>query len=186
MRMPATRDGLWGRRVLALLVAVAVAGPVVLGLSRLPSADELNLHIPVWLLLGAARAGAAVVAAPRRSPGVAGRDAVEPGLVARRSVAGWVEVVGNVVVVGVFAAGGLNALSGGPPSTRFVRPVLLVGGPHRRDGRVEGVWPRPTDWPPREPDPVVGGGDAAVSEERLIAAIEHFRSQPAAVGVGCR
>ncbi|TDB69835.1 hypothetical protein, partial [Micromonospora sp. KC721] len=192
MRMPATRDGLWGRRVLALLVAAAVAGPVLLGLSRLPSADKLNLDVPVWLLLGLLF-GAHVLARrwwPHRDGRlvwrvrVAGRDAVEPGLVARRSVAGWVEVAGSVVVVGVFAAGGLNALSGGPPSTRFVRPVLLVGatagvgwicyqaarftgrlaltasgirygrqvydwtrlgpvGPHRRDGRVEGVWLRP-------------------------------------------
>ncbi|TDC77285.1 hypothetical protein E1193_22660 [Micromonospora sp. KC606] len=206
---------------------------MALALSRLPSADKLDLSFPAGLLLGLLF-GARLLAQrwrPHRDGRlvwrvrVAGRDAVEPGLVARRSVAGWVDVASNVVVIGALAAGALDALSGGPPSARFVRLALLIGatagvgwisyeaarftgrlaltasgvrygrkvydwtslgpvGPHRRNGRVEGVWLRPTGWAPAEPDPTVGGWDTAVSEEQLIAAIEHFRSRPAVLAVG--
>ncbi|WP_157744705.1 hypothetical protein [Micromonospora viridifaciens] len=55
---------------------------------------------------------------------------------------------------------------------------------HKRDGRVDGVRLRPARWVSLEPAPVVGGRDTAVPEERLVAAIEQFRSRPEMLAVG--
>ncbi|SCE76853.1 hypothetical protein [Micromonospora mirobrigensis] len=97
VRVPPLGDGLWPRRLLSLAVAVVVAGLVGGGLWRTQRWDAGNLAGVAWALTGvqwlvgrwrpAARGGLAWTAR------VVGRDAVEPGLVARRSIAGWVDLV---------------------------------------------------------------------------------------------
>ncbi|WP_143194442.1 hypothetical protein [Micromonospora sp. CB01531] len=56
--------------------------------------------------------------------------------------------------------------------------------PKRQDGRVDGVRLRQIVRQSLEPEPVVGGRDTAVPEERLVAAIEHFRTRSEMLAVG--
>ncbi|MFE9205364.1 hypothetical protein [Micromonospora sp. NPDC007230] len=228
-RLPSPGDGLWTRRLLALGAAAAVAVPVAAGLLRVPPRDEFDLSCFLWLFLG----GRWLTQRwwPRRDgrlmwrSRVAGRHSVEPGLVARRSLAGWVDLVAETIVtatIGMWLVGTLPEESWwGVPlrpllaagvaawigrmvheEVRFTgRLALTASGirhgrrtygwtnidrviPHKQDGRVDGVRLRPAKWISLEPAPVVGGRDTAVPEERLVAAIEHFRTRPEMLAVG--
>ncbi|MEU5938512.1 hypothetical protein ABZ807_04875 [Micromonospora sp. NPDC047548] len=144
---------------------------------------------------------------------------------ARRSLAGWVDLVTDMLVATASGAGLILMLPDDQLWADVARPVLLVGvaaivgcfaygaarftgrlaltasgirhgrrvydwtnidlvGPHKRDGRVDGVRLRPAKWLSLQPAPVVGGRDTAVPEERLITAIEHYRSRPEVLAVG--
>ena len=85
--------GLQGRRLLALAVATVVFAAAAAVLLRGPEFDVDDVQLVVWSATGLRlaeqrwwpRRAARLVWAPQ----VAGRDAVESGLVARRSLAGW-------------------------------------------------------------------------------------------------
>ena len=87
----------------ALAVAAMVAAPVGAGLLRLPSVDSSGVSSVVWLVIGARLLAKRWW--PRRNSQLvwreraAGRGAVEPGLIARRSLAGWVDLVADAVLV---------------------------------------------------------------------------------------
>ncbi|MEU8259138.1 hypothetical protein AB0C02_00740 [Micromonospora sp. NPDC048999] len=228
-RLPSPGDGLWTRRLLAVSTAAAVAVPLVNGLLRLPSRHQLDLSCFVWLLLGGRWLSQRWW--PRRDgrlmwrSRVAGRHSVEPGLVARRSLAGWADLVANTAATAAIGVGLIGTFPEVPRWAALLRPLLAVGvaawigrvvyeeirftgrlalttsgirhgrrtygwtnidmvTPHRSDGRVDGVRLRPAKWVSLEPAPVVGGRDTAVPEERLVAAIEHFRSRPEVLAVG--
>ncbi|WP_406038272.1 hypothetical protein OG799_25285 [Micromonospora sp. NBC_00898] len=221
--------GLWPRRLLALAVAAVVftaAAGVLLGG---PELDVHDLQFPVWLATGLRLAEGHWW--PRRSarlvwrPRVAGRYAVESGLVARRSLAGWAVQMTELAWATPVAVALISLLPDGPGSARDARAVLLVGvaaglgrvaygearftgrlaltasGVRHRDrqyawsnidrarlavvdGRVDGVRLRLIVRKALEPAPVVGGRGVAVSDERLLAAIDHFRARPEALAVG--
>ncbi|MFJ8582709.1 hypothetical protein [Micromonospora sp. NPDC093277] len=221
-----SRDGFWSRRLTALLAGGAVATVaawLLLLMSRADLADVRGL---------AGLAGALHLVQRRWRPRrtgrlvwhaqVAGRDGTEPGLVARRSSAAWLEMatgvfwgitltVGVVSVipdrwswVGVGRTVLLTALALGLgravfQEARFTgRLALTASG--LRDGpewfpwsevkearlnsrkRPDGVWLRVA--PGRLTPQVVGGRKVSVSDERLLAAIEHVRSRPEALAVG--
>ncbi|MBY8871615.1 hypothetical protein K7640_07120 [Micromonospora sp. PLK6-60] len=228
-RLPSLGDGLWGRRLLAGAVGAAVAALLAAGLFRLVAAEPHDLGFAVWVVTGLHLLSKRW--RPRRDGRlrwhnrVAGRDAVEAGLVARRSLAGWVDLLGDALVT-VAIAGALATvlpneewwgaagrallvasaavLAGraGYGAVRFTgRLALTASGirhgrraygwtnidlvvPHRSDGRIDGVRLRPATWRSTDPAPVVGGRDTAVPEERLVAAIEHFRHRPETLAVG--
>ncbi|WP_051723578.1 hypothetical protein [Micromonospora chokoriensis] len=221
--MPSLSDGLWPRRLLALTVAAAVAGAVTAGLLRVPSVNASAVSVAVWLTLGlrwlSRRWWPRRDGHLHRRERVSGLNAVEPGLVARRSLAGWVDLALEWVMVLVIGAGLLASLPQQGRWVDVVRPVVAVGAaawlgrttyeqvrftgqlaltasairhgrealgwsnidrvsPHRRDGRIDGVRLRPAVWQSLRPAPVVGGRDTAVPEDRLVAAIEAYRSRP--------
>lgn len=219
------RDGLWSRRLLALLAgaaAAAVSGRVLLALD--PS-DLSAIRGTVWLV------GLVHLAQrywrPRRTgrlvwrPRVAGPHGAEPGLMARRSAAGWLGLTADVALGLVVVLGGFSFLTERWPQVEPWRPLVLgavalglgwvvhsevrftgrlalTGGGLRYDGdwypwsgirgaqrsgeRGGGVHLRLE--PERLPRPLIGGRDLAVPDERLIAAIERFRTTPEALAVG--
>ncbi|MER7991419.1 hypothetical protein [Micromonospora chalcea] len=219
------RDGLWSRRLFALLAGTAVAavsGRVLLALD--PSHLDAARGV-VWLVMLGHLAQR--YWRPRRTgrliwrPRVAGPHGAEPGLVARRSAAGWLGLTADVTAGVVVALGGFSVLTerwpqveaGRPPllaavalglgwvvyaETRFTGRLALTGGGLRYGGdwypwseirgvrrsgeRAGGVHLRLE--PERLPRTVVGGRDLAVPDERLIAAIEAFRTTPEALAVG--
>ncbi|MFI7575026.1 hypothetical protein [Micromonospora sp. NPDC049497] len=227
--LPRAGDGLWARRVIALTAGAGVAALVGTGLLQVPPSDQYDLAFPIWLL-----AGARLLSTrwwPRRDGRlvwrvrVAGRDGVESGLVARRSIAGWVDLVGGAIMAAALGAGLISTLAAEPTWARVVRGALVAGvavgigwvaheevrftgrlaltasgvrhgrrvygwtaidraTPHRHNRRVDGVRLRPVVWESLEPAPVVGGRDTAVPEDRLVAAIEHYRRRPEVLGVG--
>jgi len=228
-RLPSPGDGLWTRRLLAVATAAVMAAPMAAGLLRLPPRDQLD---PTCLMLLAWCAGwLSRRWRPRRDgrlvwrSRVAGRHSVEPGLVARRSLAGWADLVTGMMTV---TATGVTLIGMLPEGARWAgagRSLLAVGvsaavgqavyeeirltgrlaltaggirhgrrlydwgnidrvGPKKQDGRVDGVRLRQIVRKPLEPEPVLGGRDTAVPEERLVAAIEHFRSRPEMLAVG--
>ncbi|MGB2568088.1 hypothetical protein ACPFP2_06530 [Micromonospora citrea] len=228
LRAPSLDDGLWSRRLLSLTVAVGVAAAVAVPLLRVPRFDVDGAACGFWLMIGAQQLARRWW--PRRDARltwrlrVAGRDAVESGLVARRSPAGWVDRVADLLWITPMWLTGLSLLPeaqwaevtrvalicgfaawlgrAGYEEARFTGRLALTAsgirygrrvydwtnidrvGPHRRDGRIDGVRLRPVIWHSLEPAPVVGGRDTAVPEERLIAAIEHYRSRPEVLGMG--
>ncbi|MFF5174240.1 hypothetical protein ACFY3U_16595 [Micromonospora sp. NPDC000089] len=223
-RVPSAGDGLWGRRLLALTAAVAVTVPLAAGLLTVPRvAFHSGGQIVVWLFAGGRllterwrpRRDARLVWRPR----IAGRDAVEPGLLARRSLAGWVDLLADLVALTALGLALTSLLPDEPRWVRVLRVVLIVAMAagagrsvyhelrftgrlaitasgvrygryrypwadidratvHRRDGRVDGVRLRPVRWVSLRQPPMVGGRDTAVPEERLVAAIEEFRTRP--------
>ncbi|MFU8852989.1 hypothetical protein ACNAW0_18665 [Micromonospora sp. SL1-18] len=228
-RLPSPGDGLWTRRLLAVAAAAAVAAPLAAGLLRLPPRDQLDPSCLVMPLFGAGwlsrrwwpRRDGRLVWRPR----AAGRYSVEPGLVARRSLAGWADLVAETMRTAAVGVWLIGTLPEEPRWAALLRPLIAVGVaaaiawvvfeevrftgrlaltasgirhgrrthgwtnidrviPHKQDGRVDGVRLRPARWVSLEPAPVVGGRDTAVPEDRLVAAIEHFRSRPEMLAVG--
>ncbi|MFC0004771.1 hypothetical protein [Micromonospora siamensis] len=97
VRVPPLGDGLWSRRLLALAVGAAVAALVGGALWRTRGWDTESFAGVAWALPAVQwlerrwrpRARGRLAWRAR----VAGRDAVEPGLVARRSLAGCADLV---------------------------------------------------------------------------------------------
>ncbi|HEX7744764.1 MAG TPA: hypothetical protein VF462_05835 [Micromonosporaceae bacterium] len=223
------RDGLWSRRLLSLVAGGAVAAVAAGALLPMTASDLDDVRGAVWV------ATAVHLAQqhwrPRRTgrlawcARVAGRHGTEPGLVARRSPAGWVGLVAGVVVGTTLSVGTISILPNHWAWVGAARPVLLAVvalglgrvayrevrftgrlaltasgirqgrrwygwtnidrvGLHRRDGRVDGVRLRQIVREPLEPAPVIGGRSVAVSDERLLAAIEHLRPRPEVLAVG--
>ncbi|SCG40776.1 hypothetical protein [Micromonospora halophytica] len=229
LRAPPLGDGLWSRRLLSLTLAVGVTAAVAAPLLRVTRFDVGGAACGLWLMIGAQQLARRWW--PRRDARltwrlrVAGRDAVEPGLVARRSLAGWADRVADLVWITPAWLTGLSLLPTDARWAEVARVALICGfaawlgraayeearftgrlaltasgirygrrlydwtnidrvAPHKRDGRINGVRLRPVRWLSLEPAPVVGGRDTAVPEERLIAAIEHYRSRPEVLGMG--
>ncbi|MFY1659473.1 hypothetical protein [Micromonospora sp. WMMD1274] len=219
------RDGLWSRRLLALLAGAAVAavsGRVLLALG--PSHLSAVRGV-VWLvMLGPL---ALRYWRPRRTgrliwrPRVAGPHGAEPGLMARRSAVGWLELTADVTAGVVVALGGFSFLTERWPQVEAWRPLVLasvalglgwvVYAETRFTGRLTltgGGLRYGGDWypwsgirgvrrsgerggglhlrlePEQLPRPLIGGRDLAVPDERLLAAIERFRTTPEALAVG--
>ncbi|MGN9807814.1 hypothetical protein ACTMSW_00445 [Micromonospora sp. BQ11] len=223
--------GLWARRLVALLVG-GVAGAVVVGLVlRMPldALDTNEVDLPIWLLTGALLLLNGRWRPRRRrrlvwQARVAGLHGFAPGLVARRSVAGWAQVVGEigivlllplmllavlpdrewtrVVHVVVAAAAGMSAGRVVYDVARFTGALALTADGirqerrwhdwsnideirlNRADGHVDGVYLRPRVWRPTGRERVVGGRTVAVPDERLLAAIDHYRTRSEALAVG--
>ncbi|MBM0257728.1 hypothetical protein [Micromonospora sp. 4G55] len=131
-RLRLARDGLWSRRLLSLVVAavvaVAVAAPL-LALSRSTTSDDFALV--AWLLLGVHQLGRRWW--PRRNgrlawtARVAGRDAVEPGLVGRRSLAGWTDLLADLSLVTWTAVVITSYFPADREWGRIVRTLLALG-----------------------------------------------------------
>ncbi|WP_406074793.1 hypothetical protein [Micromonospora sp. NBC_01638] len=128
-RVPRLGDGLWPRRLLALAVAALVAAAVAAGLFRVPALSGVSWV--VWLAFGTrllARRWR-----PRRDgqlhwrKRVSGLDIVEPGLVAHRSLAGWVDLAAEAVVLIVIGACLITTLPQHGWWVEVARPVLAVG-----------------------------------------------------------
>ncbi|MFC8615379.1 hypothetical protein ACFT9M_03010 [Micromonospora purpureochromogenes] len=132
LRLPPARDGLWSRRLLSLAVAavvtVAVAAPL-LALSRSTTFD--GFACVVWLMFGVHHLGRRWW--PRRNgrlawtARVAGRDAVEPGLVARRSLAGWTDLLADLSLVAWTAVVVTSYFPADREWGRIVRTLLVLG-----------------------------------------------------------
>ncbi|MGC5018670.1 hypothetical protein [Micromonospora sp. DT47] len=131
VRVPSLGDGLWSRRLLSLATATAVTALVAATLLRLPRLDYDSISCAVWLIIGAhllskrwwPRRDARLVWNVR----IAGRDGVEPGLVARRSLAGWVDLVADLVWMTAIGVGVIATLPDDPQWARIARVVLTVG-----------------------------------------------------------
>ncbi|MEO3771437.1 hypothetical protein [Micromonospora sp. B9E7] len=130
-RVPSPRDGLWPRRLLAAALAAGAAGVILAGLLRVPEVGASVVSAAVWSSIGVRWLTGRWW--PRRDgqlrwrERVGGLDRIEPGLVARRSLAGWADLVAEWVVLIVIGSGLLASL---PPQARWadiVRPVLAVG-----------------------------------------------------------
>ncbi|MFI7425845.1 hypothetical protein ACIBPB_02540 [Micromonospora sp. NPDC049836] len=122
------RDGLWPRRLLSLVVGGAVAVVAARVLLPLTASQLDDVRGLAWVAAGAhlgqqrwrpRRTGRLVWRAR-----VFGRQGVEPGLVARRSTAGWVELIATVAMVTTLAVGVVSLLPDGG-SWAAARPVLL-------------------------------------------------------------
>lgn len=131
LRLPPARDGLWSRRLLSLGVAAVVAAAVVAPLQRLSRFELDGMAWVGWLIIVARplerrwwpRRDARLTWTAR----VAGRDAVEPGLVARRSLAGWADLVADLAVL---TGATLVMISSFPTDRewgRIVRTLLVLG-----------------------------------------------------------
>ncbi|KKJ95514.1 hypothetical protein [Micromonospora sp. HK10] len=216
------RDGLWPRRLLSLVVGGAVA--VLAARVLLPlTASQLDAFRDLAWVAAVAHLGQQRWR-PRRTgrlvwrARVFGRHGVEPGFVARRSAAGWVELIATVAVTTTLTVGVISLLPDGG-SWAAARPVLLgvvavrlgvcvyreVRFPDRvaltasglRDGRHRYAWSDIAATSLQDgggvrlrlavrqiPPPVVGGRGLAVSDERLLAAIDQVRSGPQVLAVG--
>ncbi|MBB5478941.1 hypothetical protein [Micromonospora parathelypteridis] len=130
-RVASVSDGLWPRRFLALAVAGVVAGVTAGGLLRVPQVDSFTVSLAVWLTIGVRWLTGRWW--PRRDGNlhwrerVAGLDTVEPGLVARRSLAGWVDLAAELFMLTVIGAALLASLPQQGRWVDIVRPVLAVG-----------------------------------------------------------
>ena len=219
------RDGLWSRRLFALLagaMVAAVSGRVLLALE--PSHLDAVRGV-VWLVMLGHLAQR--YWRPRRTgrlvwrPRLAGSHGAEPGLVARRSAAGWLGLTADVTAGVVVTLGGFSFLTerwpqveAGRPlvlaavalglgwvvhaETRFTGRLTLTGGGLRYGSdrypwsEIRGVRPSGERGggvhlrlePDRLPRTVIGGRDLIVPDERLMAAIEAFRTTPEALAVG--
>lgn len=128
-RLPKRDDGLWSRRLLAATAAAMVTVLVAAALFRIPRFEPDVCAL--WLFVG-------LTVLPRRwSPRqdarlvwrerVAGVDGPEPGLVARRSLAGWADLVTDLVRATVVTLVATMLLPADPQWARVVRLALLVG-----------------------------------------------------------
>lgn len=130
-RVPSLEDGLWPRRFLALTVAATVAVLITGGLLRVPAVGSSAVSVAVWLSIGVRWLTGRWW--PRRDgqlhwrERVTGLGAVEPGLVARRSLAGWVDLAAEWVTLSVIGAALLASLPEQGLWVDIVRPVLAVG-----------------------------------------------------------
>ncbi|WCN82183.1 hypothetical protein [Micromonospora sp. LH3U1] len=129
--MPSLDDGLWPRRFLALTVAALVAGVTAGGLLRVPQVDSSAVSLAAWLTIGV-RPLAGRWWPPRDGQlhwreRVTGLDTVEPGLVARRSLAGWIDLAAEWVMLTMIGAVLLASLPEQGLWVDIVRPVLAVG-----------------------------------------------------------
>ncbi|MGK5444792.1 hypothetical protein ACSNN7_23600 [Micromonospora sp. URMC 105] len=131
LRLPPAGDGLWSRRLLALTVAVVVAAAVAAPLLALTRFPLDGVGWVGWLMFG-------VRALERRwwprrdgrlawTARVTGRAAVEPGLVARRSPAGWADLVADLTVVAGAALVMISSLPADRGWGRIVRTLLVLG-----------------------------------------------------------
>ncbi|MCG5470543.1 hypothetical protein LADH09A_004494 [Micromonospora sp. LAH09] len=129
--MPLRYDGLWPRRFLALTVAALVAGLMAGGLLRVPQVDSAAVSVAVWLSIGVRWLTGRWW--PRRDgqlhwrERVSGLGTVEPGLVARRSLAGWVDLAAEWVTLTVIGAALLATLPEQGLWVDIARPVVAVG-----------------------------------------------------------
>ncbi|MEU1842197.1 hypothetical protein [Micromonospora sediminicola] len=218
--------GVWSRRLPALLAGVVVAAVTGRGLLAMDPSDLAHFRTLAWMVTGVHLAQQRW--RPRRTGRLVWRSRVvgprgaEPGLVARRSTAGWLELAAEVALGAVLTLGVVSLLPARWAWIGPVRPVLLTavalglgwaiyrearftgrialtasgirhGGewypwseirearPNSRRGE-DGVWLRLD--PGRFRPQVVGGRDVTVSDARLLAAIERFRTAPAALAVG--
>lgn len=219
------RDGLWSRRLLALLAAMTVAAVSSRILLALDPSHLSDVRGMVWLVMLGHLAQR--YWRPRRTgrliwrPRLAGPHGAEPGLMARRSAAGWLGLTADVTAGVVVALGGFSFLTERWPQVEPWRPLVLaavaiglgwvVYGEVRFTGRLAltgGGLRYDGDWypwsgirgvqrsgergggvhlrlePEQLPRPMIGGRDLAVPDERLIAAIEQFRTTPEALAVG--
>ncbi|MGK5522910.1 hypothetical protein ACSNN9_26625 [Micromonospora sp. URMC 107] len=127
--LPKRDDGLWSRRLLSATVAAAVAALVAAALSRVPR-FEPDVCV-FWLFVGLTallrrwrpRRDARLVWRER----VAGLDGTEPGLVARRSLAGWVDLVTALAWATAVMLVVAMALPADPQWARVARLALLAG-----------------------------------------------------------
>ncbi|MFV2112790.1 hypothetical protein ACFHW0_10705 [Micromonospora sp. LOL_025] len=130
-RLPKRDDGLWSRRLLAATVAAAVTVLVAAALARVPRFEVDGTVCVFYLLVGPTallrrwrpRQDARLVWRER----VAGPDGTEPGLVARRSLAGWVDLVTNLTFATAVTLVVTMLLPADPQWARVVRLALLVG-----------------------------------------------------------
>ncbi|MET8082491.1 hypothetical protein [Micromonospora sp. NPDC005237] len=130
-RVPALGNGLWPRRILALTAGLVVTAGVAGGLLALPRINPSTASLAVWSAFGmrwlTGRWWPRRTGHLRWRERVSGLDAVEPGLVARRSLAGWVDLAAGATTL--IAIGGW-LIASLPPHGRWVdltRPVLAVG-----------------------------------------------------------
>ncbi|MFG3699488.1 hypothetical protein ACGF5C_16420 [Micromonospora sp. NPDC047620] len=128
-RLP-KRDGLWSRRLLAATVGAAVTVLVAAALSRVPRFEVDGTACVFWLFVGLTallqrwrpRQDARLVWRER----VAGLDEIEPGLVARRSLAGRVDLAADLARATAATLVVTMLLPADPQWARVVRLVLLV------------------------------------------------------------
>lgn len=223
--------GLGARRCAALLiggVAAASAGAAVLHMP-LDAQNSSGTQLAGFLLNGGVWLFSRKWRSRRRArlvwrTQVAGLYGFEPGLVARRSIAGWTEMIGAVVVPAVLTlmllawlpdegwsriariavASGVAVLVGRITYdlVRFTGALAITGDGirqgrrryewsnvdharlKREDGRVNGVYLRPREWTPTRQERVVGGRGVAVPDDRLLAAIDLYRTRPEMLAVG--
>jgi hypothetical protein len=225
------RHGLTTRRLAALAVAGIAAGAAAAAVSQMPldALDSDAVDLVGWVLSGALALLPRMWRPRRRArlvwrARVAGLHGFEPGLVARRSVAGWTELASEVALVAVLSlmlmatlpdrdwsrmarlvvALGVSAIvgrlayevarfSGGLALTadgirqgrkRFEWSNIEHARLNRKDRRVDAVYLRPRVWRPTRHERVVGGRSIAVPDERLLAAIDYFRTRPETLAVG--
>ncbi|MGN9774475.1 hypothetical protein ACTMS0_01640 [Micromonospora sp. H33] len=223
--------GLWGRRVVAGLVGAGASGVAAVVVARMPvdTTDDEAVGLVVWLLTGALlllsrerrpRRRARLVWRAR----VAGLHGVEPGLVGRRSVAGWAEVAREMLLpillalmlvawlpgqewsgwARIVVAVGVGVLVGrmAYDVARFTGAVALTASGirqgrrqvawvtvdqtllRRSHGHVDGVYLRTVSGRRVPRSHTVGGRTVAVPDERLRAAIDHYRGRPEMLAVG--
>ncbi|MEU6073010.1 hypothetical protein [Micromonospora sp. NPDC047074] len=128
-RLPKRDDGLWSRRLLAATVAAVVTVLMAAALARVPRFEPdvcvfwLFVGLTVLLRRWRPRQDARLVWRER----VAGVDGAEPGLVARRSLAGWVDLVVKLAWAAVVTLVATMLLPADPQWARLVRLALLVG-----------------------------------------------------------
>ncbi|MEU4779845.1 hypothetical protein [Micromonospora sp. NPDC023633] len=127
--LPKRDDRLWSRRLLAAAVAGAVTVLVAAALSRVPRFEVDGTVCVFYLFVGLTallrrwrpRQDARLVWRER----VAGLDGVEPGLVARRSLAGWVHLVTDLAFAAAVTLVVTMLLPADPQWARVVRLGLL-------------------------------------------------------------
>ncbi|WP_091083063.1 hypothetical protein [Micromonospora nigra] len=148
--LPRSDDGLWSRRLLAASVAGAVTVATTLALLRVPRFEVESFACVLWLFV-------ILTAMLRRwrphqdsrlvwRERVVGVDGVEPGLVARRSLAGWIDQVVRAAWVVAVALIVTTLLPTDPPWARTLRLVFLgaaaavaVGVASYRQARFTGL-----------------------------------------------
>ncbi|MEV5766946.1 hypothetical protein AB0L34_20615 [Micromonospora sp. NPDC052213] len=129
-RPPKRDDGLWSRRLLAATVGAAVTVLVAAALSRVPRFEPDGTVCVFWLFVALTallrrwrpRQDARLVWRER----VAGLDGIEPGLFARRSLAGRVDLAADLVRATAATLVVTVLLPADPQWARVVRLVLLV------------------------------------------------------------
>ncbi|MEU5946900.1 hypothetical protein ABZ793_15225 [Micromonospora sp. NPDC047465] len=130
-RLPKRDDGLWARRLLAATMAGTVTVVVAAALSLVPRFEVDGTAGVFWLFVGLAallrrwrpRQDARLAWRER----VAGLDKIEPGLVARRSLAGRVDLAAALAFATAMTLVVTMLLPADPQWARVVRLALLVG-----------------------------------------------------------
>ncbi|MEV4660991.1 hypothetical protein AB0J85_03495 [Micromonospora echinofusca] len=130
-RPPRLDDGLWSRRLVAATVAAALTVTVAAALFRIYRFEGDGIVGRLWLFLGLTAFLRQWRWRPRRNARlvwrdrVAGLDAMEPGLIARRSLAGQVGPVVELAWATAMALWGSMLLPAEPLWARVARLVLL-------------------------------------------------------------